>query len=235
MSEAPVSQTSKAFREPRALTTEYHKARKQLMLWAAILFIWALVGIDLEKAKEAEGYAGALVKSIKSPQAVPWVLFALVIYFLFKCSIEWGQCQPERRQVRLARADFMSAVIVSCSAIALYIWQAVSRVQFADVVQSRPKLFLALIYGMILGTSLTFAAHEFRRYLSRRRAKRKHTLAPTIMLCTLSLFAISIAVGYGLNLYVVLGSATIIIPAAFFALFLKRKAAFPLDSLPKKS
>src|SRR5690242_17142706 len=79
-------------RDPQALSTEYHKARKQLMLWAAILFIWELVGIDLDKAKDAEGYAGALIKSIKSPQAVPWVLTAIVIYFLFKCSIEWGQC-----------------------------------------------------------------------------------------------------------------------------------------------
>jgi RsiW-degrading membrane proteinase PrsW (M82 family) len=58
------------------------------MLWAAILFIWEFVGIDLEKAKETEGYAGALIKSIKSPQAIPWVLLALVIYFLFKCSTD---------------------------------------------------------------------------------------------------------------------------------------------------
>jgi hypothetical protein len=41
--------------EPKALTPEYHKARKQLMLWAGILFVLELVGIDFEKAKEAGG------------------------------------------------------------------------------------------------------------------------------------------------------------------------------------
>ena len=52
------------------------------MRWASILFIWEFVGIDLEKAKDAEGYAGALVRSLKSPQAVPWILLALVFCFL---------------------------------------------------------------------------------------------------------------------------------------------------------
>ena len=36
------------------------------MLWAGILLIWELVGVDLEKAKDAEGNVGAIVKSIKS-------------------------------------------------------------------------------------------------------------------------------------------------------------------------
>lgn len=82
----------KSAREPQALSSEYHKARKQLMLWAGILFIWELVGIDLEKAKEAGGNAGAIITAIKSPQAIPWVLLVLVAYFLFKVWIEWNQC-----------------------------------------------------------------------------------------------------------------------------------------------
>ena len=57
--------------EPKALTPEYHKARKQLMLWAGILFIWELVGIDLERAKEAGGNAGSVIAALKSPQAIP--------------------------------------------------------------------------------------------------------------------------------------------------------------------
>jgi hypothetical protein len=129
----PESETKKlAAREPRALSTEYHKAHKQLMLWATILFIWELVGVDLGKAKDAGGNVGPVVTALKSPQAVPWVLLILVLYFLFKCSIEWAQCHPERRKVRFARIDFISAWIVSVAAISLYIGQAVSRVQFAD-------------------------------------------------------------------------------------------------------
>src|SRR5438132_6380297 len=118
-------------REPRPLSSEYHKARKQLMLWAAILFIWELVGIDLEKAKEAGGNAAALINSIKSPQAVPWALLILVVYFLFKVTIEWYQSNKTRRDTRVAKVDFFSAWVVSFMAIALYIVQTISKIQFA--------------------------------------------------------------------------------------------------------
>jgi len=121
--------------EPKALTPEYHKARKQLMLWAAILFIWELVGIDLEKAQETGGNAGALIKSIKSPQAVPWVLLILVAYFLFKTTVEWHQCSVARRNLRVSIIDFSSAWIVSLLAYALYIGQTISRVQIANVLK----------------------------------------------------------------------------------------------------
>jgi len=47
--------------------------------------MWELVGIDLEKAKEAGGNAGAIVSAIKSPQAVPWALMILVAYFSVFC------------------------------------------------------------------------------------------------------------------------------------------------------
>src|SRR5258706_890894 len=135
---------------PQELASEYHKAHKQLMLWAAILFVWEFVGIDLDKANDAEGYAGALVKLIKITQAVPWVLLILVTYFLFKCSTEWAQCHIDRRGMRFAKVDFVSAWIVAVGAVALYIWQAVSRNQLADVLlnSNRAKcFFLGLVSG----------------------------------------------------------------------------------------
>lgn len=124
--------------DPKALSTEYHKARKQLMLWAGILFIWELVGIDLEIAKEAGGNPGALVKSIKSPQAIPWVLVILVGYFLFKTTIEWHQCNEGRRRLRASKIDFISTWVVSGLAYALYVGQAIGRVQFADLFDKVP-------------------------------------------------------------------------------------------------
>jgi hypothetical protein len=57
--------------EPVALSSEYHKARKQLVLWAGILIAWELVGFDLEKARESGGNTGALIAAIKHPQAIP--------------------------------------------------------------------------------------------------------------------------------------------------------------------
>ena len=152
--------------EPKALSPEYHKARKQLMLWAGILLIWELVGVDLDKAKDAEGNVGALVKSIKSPQAVPWVLLILVAYLLFKVTVEWCQCSPDRRRVGASRIDFISAWIVSLVAYALYIGQAISRVQFADLLQSSNK-WQCLFMGFFSASSLVGGAFFLHRLRAR--------------------------------------------------------------------
>lgn len=134
-------------REPQALSGEYHKARKQLMLWAGILFIWELVGIDLEKAKEAGGNAGAIITSIKSPQAIPWVLLVLVAYFLFKVWIEWNQCHGARRETLASRLDYRSAWVVAFLAVLLYVYQTISRIQVADVVQGSNR-FTSVAVGL---------------------------------------------------------------------------------------
>jgi hypothetical protein len=136
--------------DPKALTPEYHKARKQLMLWAGILFVWELVGIDLQKAKDAGGNAGALIASIKSPQAVPWVLLVLVAYFFFKSCVEWSQCEVRRRQLLAARIDFGSGWVAACLAFALYAYQAATRIQLADVVQGSPSRVLSAMVGFML-------------------------------------------------------------------------------------
>jgi hypothetical protein len=145
-------------REPVALSTEYHKARKQLMLWAGILFIWELVGIDLEKAKEAGGNIGAIVSAIKSPRAVPWTLMILVGYFLFRFTVEWNQSNASRRLMRWAKIDFTAAWIVSLGAFALYIGQSISQVQLADVLtRSIPMSFAAGAAAGIGIVTLAFA------------------------------------------------------------------------------
>lgn len=137
-------------RDPEALSTEYHKAHKQAMLWAGILLIWELVGVDLSKAEAAGGTAGAIITAIKSPQAIPWVLVTLTVYFLFKFNIEWYQCSLARRNMRVAKVDFASAWIVSLSAFILYLGQTISRVQFADFVQNS-AITQSLILGFCLG------------------------------------------------------------------------------------
>ena len=146
--------TQKPAREPQALSNEYHKARKQLMLWAAILLIWELVGVDLAKAEAMGGNVGAIITAIKSPQAVPWALLILVGYFLFKMTIEWHQCVVPRRQLLVSRIDFLSGWIVSLVAYALYIWQRISHVQFADRVMSSENRFVAAALGMLVGVTI---------------------------------------------------------------------------------
>jgi hypothetical protein len=151
-------------RDPQALSGEYHKARKQVLLWAGILFIWELVGIDLEKAKEAGGNAGAIIIAIKSPQAVPWVLLILVAYFLFKSTVEWYQCSATRRSLRASIVDFSSAWVVSLLAYILYFGQSISQIQLADLLASNRVKSVSL--GLAIGVSLVYYALILcRRYI----------------------------------------------------------------------
>jgi hypothetical protein len=137
-------------REPQALSNEYHRARKQLMMWSAILFIWELVGVDLDRMKEAGGNFGALVGALKSPQAVPWALVILVAYFLFKVTIEWFQCAASRRALRVSQIDFVSAWLVALVAYALYIAQ-LSGSQIANQLQSSREKGHSVLLGLVLG------------------------------------------------------------------------------------
>jgi hypothetical protein len=142
--------------EPGALSSEYYKGRQQLMLWAGVLFIWELVGIDLGRAAESGGNVGSLLKSIKSPQAVPWALLILVAYFLFKVTVEWYQSSLVRRNMRASRIDFYSAWIISVMAYALYFGQTISHVQFANLLNDNMAK-LSIILGTYIGVTFAIA------------------------------------------------------------------------------
>jgi hypothetical protein len=166
--------------DPKALSPEYHKARKQLMLWSAILFIWELVGIDFEKAKEAGGNAGAIIGAIRSPQAVPWALLILVVYFLIKCWIEWAQCHHDRKKVLYARIDFYLAGFVGLLSIALYVGQSIRRIQFANLGgRDRIVSFVVVIVATIVSGVVGNVAFELLRsvgkWVSHWRANLKRS------------------------------------------------------------
>jgi len=167
----PEPEPKREAREPRALSSEYHKARKQLMLWAGILFIWELVGIDLEKAKEAGGNAGAIIGAIKSPQAVPWALLILVAYFLFRLTVEWYQCTAQRRTMKAAIVDFRSAWLVAFLAFALYVAQAVTKLQLANLINY--NVLAQAFGGALSGLFITETLYDLPQMILRAvKAKR---------------------------------------------------------------
>ena len=133
------------------LSAEYHKARRQLMLWSGLLFAWALVGVDLEKLAKAGGNIGAFVSSVKSPQAIPWVIVILILYFFFRVTIEWKQSADARRGTRTSRVDFGVAWSVALAANLLYFGQLLAKVQFIDLIKTgamHPLTFAMLISAM---------------------------------------------------------------------------------------
>jgi len=159
------------------------------MLWSAILFIWELVGIDLAKAEATGGNVGAILTAIKSPQAIPWVLLILVGYFAFKLRIEWRQCGETRRLVREAKQDYYSAWGVAVAACILYIGQAVSRVQFADILADRSKtvslatsaVAVATIEQALLQPTGLFPVF-LPKYITRRQSRLLYALAGPLLI-----------------------------------------------------
>jgi hypothetical protein len=150
--------------DSQPLSDHYHKAHKQVTLCAALLLCWEFVGVDLNQAKSAGGNIGAIVGSLKSPQAVPWVLVILVLYFLFKFNVEWHQCNEARRKLTAALFDFWAAWIIACTALLLFCVQTLSQVQFADSLNSRRVLALvtALVFSLV--TLKAFNHHHAHRY-----------------------------------------------------------------------
>ena len=206
---------SASAREPRALSSEYHKARKQLMLWAGILFIWELIGVDLNRASEAGGNIGTIINSIKSPQAIPWVLLVLIGYFIVKLRIEWRQCSEARRQVREAKQDYYMAFIIAGVACVLYFGQAIIHIQFADYFSSAmgyvtsatsyltswSSVFVGFLAGIGLGPGVR-AIHGFlnspvsSRYLHDELRWPFVVWAPVVLLIA---FLISLLTGWQIN------------------------------------
>jgi len=168
------------------------------MLWAGVLFIWELVGIDLEKAKEAGGNFGAFIGAIKSPQAVPWALLILVGYFLFKVTIEWQQCDVARRKVRVARIDFVSGWVVSIIAFALYYIQAINRVQFADLILDKAARY-SWLTGIPVGVLLALVGWYWmqpRPIQKRRQAIFRRAIAICCVVSILAAILSRIVAGY---------------------------------------
>jgi len=225
----PESRTkAKPTRDPQALSAEYHKARKQLMLWAGILFVWELVGIDLEKAKEAGGNAGAILTAIKSPQAIPWVLVVLVAYFVFKLGIEWNQCEARRRENVASRIDVGSAWVVAFLACALYAYQAISRIQIADVVQTSGE-FKSSAMGAGAGGTLGMALAVWFSKGPLKPSKFLMSYALALFVLSLLMLLFPMFRG-GINMKYMLGGTvlTSITTGLFFYAILRNRVSLPI-------
>src|SRR5436190_18860859 len=95
-----------------ALGRAYAHARKAYTAVSAVLIAWELIGIELEN-HPIEHFK----ITIKSPQAVPYVLIVLVFYFSFRTTIEWAQTDARRRGLFPAKLDFIVAHTIAATAL----------------------------------------------------------------------------------------------------------------------
>jgi lipid-A-disaccharide synthase-like uncharacterized protein len=134
---------------PPAFGTAFDKARKTYGLFSGLLMAWALVGVDLK-----EEPLTSVKLTLKSPQAAPYVLVALVVYFAARFTIEWFQSSVIRRDLLPSRIDFWMAHAIGIGAIGLFAIQKALQVQLAnlvfaeDVVVLLGTVFSAVSFGL---------------------------------------------------------------------------------------
>lgn len=152
-------------------TKEYFNARKQYGLFSALLLAWELIGIDVPDAPME-----SLKITFKSPQAVPYVLIALVFYFAYRFIVEWFQSNPKKRELRVSRVDFWVAHWIAIVALAIVVIQLVSKTQIAN---NQSEGFLVLNMCLTFGTSMMVVQYiEFKFHIT---AKLKIISAPGII------------------------------------------------------
>jgi hypothetical protein len=131
-----------------ALTPEYYKARRQLILWSSVLFGWELVGVDLEKLDTGAGNVGAIAKALKSPQAVPWVIVVLVAFFAYRITVEWKQSNHARRSRVASQVDIVMSIGIAFTSYLLFFGQRAAGVQLADILTWKTAAGFISITGL---------------------------------------------------------------------------------------
>ena len=133
------------------LSEAYQKARRQYALFSGLLIAWELIGFELpNKVELAKG--GNLI--IKSPQAAPWVLIVLLLYFAGRTTVEWYQCSEDSRGLRASLIDFRSAHVIGVFALGLYGVQKLLQVQVATEVSETGGVANSISIGLLIGLGL---------------------------------------------------------------------------------
>ena len=137
------------------VSQEYHRARKQLDLWSALLFAWEFIGIEIK-----DNLFPNLNIHIKSPGAAPYVLLCLVLYFVYRIVTEWLLMPPERRNVRITRRDFKVSIAIAIIALLVFGIQQVLKTQIYTII-SEDRLY-SFVFGVIVFLIGTSSTHHIR-------------------------------------------------------------------------
>lgn len=130
----------KATPTPGSLSDAYRKVHKSYALVSGLLASWSLIGITLE-TKEKWGF------TLKSPNGVPLILVALVLYYGYRLVIEWVQIDATGRANWAARLDYRVSHSLGLIALAIPAVQFLIRRQIVDVISNMyrkgPDLFVS--------------------------------------------------------------------------------------------
>src|SRR5690242_5559555 len=100
------------------LTDHYHQARKQYTLVSGVLLAYVLIGIALPEDGKLIPNASI---ALKNPNALPIIFLTLLIYFAYRVTIEWNQCDERRRALTVSRIDFLVVHALGLLSIGAYL------------------------------------------------------------------------------------------------------------------
>ena len=126
---------------PDAMTDAYHKARRSYGLFSGLLIAWELIGIQVNASPFSDFNV-----TLKSPEAAPYILIALVGYYAFRLTVEWYQCDSSRRALKVSRIDFFIAHFLGFVAVGLYAIQRGLGLQLADQLGDSPPYWI--VFGL---------------------------------------------------------------------------------------
>lgn len=150
------------------LTSEYHKTRRQLMLWTAVLFCHVLLELKPDDFELIGNKVGAILKMLASRQMLDVALIALIIYFFVRLWITWFQCDPKRRRIMVSRIDMGFSIVVSASGLAVYLFQSLKSIALHNSIFSSVDNWLAILVlngswaTGLLGIALIFRLTDYQ-------------------------------------------------------------------------
>jgi hypothetical protein len=154
------------------LTEHYHKARKQYSLVAGILLAYVLIGIGLPEDGKLIPNASI---SLKNPNALPIIFLALLVYFAYRVTIEWNQCDERRRAMTASRVDFLVAHALAVCSVAAYLIDRALEFGLGQLaVTYAPEVFFVVLWVAISleAPLLLRAAIEHFQKADGRRGRR---------------------------------------------------------------
>lgn len=187
------------------LAEQYYKARKSLALFSGLLFAWEFIGLEIT----AQPVANLDIR-IKSPEAAPYVLLILVLYFTLRLVIEWKQSVEERRAMWVSRFDFWTSLSIPGIALATFSIQRILNIQVADkILATDPFIMLPVVGGLSVATSI---------FLLRIQVLPNWDSTPWILKLSLPIFAL---IGVGIIFLAAMQLPAIyVITGAIFGLLL---------------
>lgn len=201
-----------------SLGSSYEHARKAYGLTAGLLIAWELVGIDISTVP-----VESLNLTLKSPQAAPYVLIALLAYFAFRLTIEWRQAPRSSRRSAASRADVLVAHGIAGAAVALYVFQLLAKQQLADRLGLGLSGTLGFGIGAAIATNFILWREVVEKTTGWRRPVFRLLVIGTMIFAIVELVRNVAASGF-LELYVALAMAALGI-APWLALVLWRRRA----------